>query len=137
MPWCSGYHCCTTSFSSAWTQVLRRFKPWCVRDSQWWGSLTMVLAENKAKHFLSVNYTTKQFAIIIMHKRMSAKVQQSKNTSKLSVSVNQRNQLSNLGQSVSQSWNKWQQNARDNTLICCLLLIVYCNNGQHLDNGNT
>ena len=66
----------------------------------------MVLAENKAKHFLSVNYTTKQFAIIIMHKRMSAKVQQSKNTSKLSVSVNQRNQLSNLGQSVSQSWNK-------------------------------
>ena len=24
-PWCSRYHCCTTSFNKAWTQVLRRF----------------------------------------------------------------------------------------------------------------
>ena len=30
-----------------------------VRDSRWWGSLTMALAENKAKHLLSVNHTRK------------------------------------------------------------------------------
>ena len=38
-----------------------RFKPCWQRvgDSQWWGSLTMVLAGNKAKHLLSVNHTTK------------------------------------------------------------------------------
>ena len=60
-PWCSGYHYCTTSFNSAWTQVLRRFKPCLGRagDSQWWGSLAMVPAGNKAKCFSSVNHTTK------------------------------------------------------------------------------
>ena len=60
-PWCSGYHYCTTSFNEAWTQVLRRFKS-CSRrvgDSQWWGSLTMVPAGNKAKCLSSVNHTTK------------------------------------------------------------------------------
>ena len=60
-PWCSAYHHCTTSFSLAWTQVLRRFKPCSqrVEDSQWWGSLTMVPARNKAKRFSSVNHITK------------------------------------------------------------------------------
>ena len=60
-PWCSGYHYCTTSFIKTWTQVLRRFKS-CSRrvgDSRWWGSLTMVPAENKAKRLSSVNHTTK------------------------------------------------------------------------------
>ena len=60
-PWCSGYHYCTTSFSKAWNQVLRRFKP-CSRrvgDSRWWGSLTVVPAGNKAKRLSSVNHTTK------------------------------------------------------------------------------
>ena len=49
----SGYQHCTTSFIKAWTQVLRRFKS-CSRhagDSRWWGSLTMVSAENKANTF--------------------------------------------------------------------------------------
>ena len=35
--WCSGYHCCTTSFNKAGTQVLRGFKS-CSRlvgDSRW------------------------------------------------------------------------------------------------------
>ena len=48
-----GYQHCTTSFIKAWTQVLRRFKS-CSRrvgDSRWWGSLTMVPAENKANTF--------------------------------------------------------------------------------------
>ena len=61
VPWCSGYRYCTTSFNKAWTQVLRRFKS-CSRhvgDSWWWGSLTMVPAENKAKGLSSVNHTTK------------------------------------------------------------------------------
>ena len=60
-PWCSGYHYYTTSFNLAWTQILCRFK-FCslrVRDSRWWGSLTMVLVGNKAKRLLSVNHTTK------------------------------------------------------------------------------
>ena len=60
-PWCSGYHCCTTSFIKAWAQVLSRCKS-CLRrvgDSRCWGSLTMVPAGNKAKRFSSVNYTTK------------------------------------------------------------------------------
>ena len=45
----------------AWTQVLHRFKSCSrhVRDSRWWGSLTMVPAGNKAKRLLSVNHTTK------------------------------------------------------------------------------
>ena len=58
--WCSGYHYCATSFNETWTQVLRRFKSclWHVGDSQWWGSLTVVLAGNKAKHLSLVNHTT-------------------------------------------------------------------------------
>ena len=61
-PWCSGYHYCTTSFNKAWTQVLRRFKPywWRVGDSRWWGSLTVVPAGNKSKCLSSVNHTTKR-----------------------------------------------------------------------------
>ena len=61
MPWRSGYHYCTTSFSKTWTQVLRRFKScsWRVGDSRWWGSLTMVPAGNKAKRLSLVNHTTK------------------------------------------------------------------------------
>ena len=61
VPWCSGYHYCTTSFNWAWTQVLRRFKPylWHVRDPWWWGSLIMVPAGNKAKCLSLVNHTTK------------------------------------------------------------------------------
>ena len=60
-PWCSGYHCCTTSFYKVLTQVLRRFKscPRRVGDSRWRGSLTMVPAGNKAKRLSSVNHTTK------------------------------------------------------------------------------
>ena len=60
-PWCSGYHYCTNSYSEAWPQVLRRFKPcsWRVRDSRWWRSLTMIPAGNKAKRLSSVNHTTK------------------------------------------------------------------------------
>ena len=63
--WCSGYYCYTTSFNSSWNQVLRRFKPCsrCVRDLQWWGSLTVVLPGNKAKRLSSVSHTTKQFII--------------------------------------------------------------------------
>ena len=43
------------------TKTKLRFKlsPWHVTDLRWWESLTMVLAENKAKHLLSVNHTTK------------------------------------------------------------------------------
>ena len=58
-PWCSGYHYCTTSFNSAWTQVLRRFKP-CSRrvgDSRWWGSLNV---------FRQSTIPRKQFIIIII-----------------------------------------------------------------------
>ena len=57
-PWCSSYHCCTTSFKKALTQVLCRFKSclWRVRNSPWWESLTMNLAGNKAKYLSSVNH---------------------------------------------------------------------------------
>ena len=60
-PWCSGYHYCTTSFNKAWTKVLCRFQfsTWRFRDLQWWGSLIMVLAGNKAKCLFSVNHITK------------------------------------------------------------------------------
>ena len=60
-PWCSGYHYCTTSFTKAWTQVLRRLKSCSqhVGDSRRWGSLTMVPAGNKTKRLSSVNHTTK------------------------------------------------------------------------------
>ena len=64
LPWCSGYHFCTTLLKYFWTQVLRSFKP-CSRrvgDSRWSGYLTMVPAENEAKRLSSVNYT-----IIIHH----------------------------------------------------------------------
>ena len=48
-------------FIKAWTQVLCKFKSYLQRvvDLQWWGSLTMVPAGNKAKHFLLVNHTIK------------------------------------------------------------------------------
>ena len=61
VPWCRGYHCCTTSFNKAWTHVLHRFKSCSrrVRDSRWWGSLTMFPVGNKAKRLSSVNHTTK------------------------------------------------------------------------------
>ena len=61
VPWWGGCHCCTTSVNKARTQVLHRLKPCsqCVGYSWLWGSLTMVLAGNKAKHLLSVNHTTK------------------------------------------------------------------------------
>ena len=68
MPWCSGYLYCTPSFNKAQTQLLRRFES-CLRrvgNVRWWGSLTMVLAGNKAKRFSSVNHTKKQFTIIII-----------------------------------------------------------------------
>ena len=54
-------HYYTTSLNKAWTQVLRRLKScsWCVGNSRWWGSLTMVLAENRAKRLSSVNHNTK------------------------------------------------------------------------------
>ena len=59
--WCSGYHYCTTLFNKVWTQVLRKHKfcSRCVGYWRWWGSLTMVLAGNKAKRLSSVNRTTK------------------------------------------------------------------------------
>ena len=59
--WCCGYHYCATSFNKAWTQVLRMFKfcSWHVGDSQWWGSMTMVPAGNKAKRLSLVNHTLK------------------------------------------------------------------------------
>ena len=58
---CSGYHYCTTSFIKACTQVLHRFKSYSrhVGDSRWWGSLTIVPAEAKAKRFSLINHTTK------------------------------------------------------------------------------
>ena len=58
---CNGYHCCTTSFNKAWTQVLHRFKSCSqyVRASWWWASLTIVLVGNKAKRFIVSQYTTK------------------------------------------------------------------------------
>ena len=57
-PWWSGYHHCTTSFTKAWKQVLRRFKSCsqCVGDSRWWGSLTMDPAGNKALPFVGQPY---------------------------------------------------------------------------------
>ena len=61
--WCSGYHCCTTSFSKAWTQALRRFKSYSrrVRDLPWWEYLTYLLnpVGNKTQWLSSVNHTTK------------------------------------------------------------------------------
>ena len=58
---CSVYHSCTVSFNKSWTHVLRRFKSCsrCVRDSRWWGSLTMVQDGNKAERLSLVSHTTK------------------------------------------------------------------------------
>ena len=73
VPWCSGYHYCTTSINKAWTQVLRRFIP-CSRrvgDSRWWGSLTVVPAVNKAKPLSSVNHTTKTIHHHHLHHRLN------------------------------------------------------------------
>ena len=60
-PWCSGYHYCTSSFKKVWTQVLHRFKTCSqhARDLQWWGSLKMVSAGNKAIRLSLVNPTAK------------------------------------------------------------------------------
>ena len=60
-PRCSGYHYYTTLLDKAWTQVLRRFKSYSrrVRNSRWWGSLTMVPAGNEVKRLSSVNHATK------------------------------------------------------------------------------
>ena len=78
--WRSVYHYYTTSFSKAWTQVLRRFKSCLirVRDSRWWESVTMVQAENKAKcrrfiiiitmfrkKLYEIKYSTKLFLTLI------------------------------------------------------------------------
>ena len=51
-----------------WTQFLLMFKTCSrnIRDSQWWGSLTMVPARTKVKSLSSVNCTTKQLIIIII-----------------------------------------------------------------------
>ena len=61
-PWCSGYHYCLTSFNNkAWTKGQLNFKSCsrCVGDSRLWGTMTMVLAGNKAKRLSSVNHTVK------------------------------------------------------------------------------
>ena len=55
-------------------QVLGRFKSCSrrIRDSRWWGSLTVVLAGNKTKRLSSVSHTTKaihyQFIITLREK---------------------------------------------------------------------
>ena len=61
MLWCIGYHYCITSFSKAWNQVLWRLKSCLqhIRALQWWGSLTVVPAGNKAECLIRVNHATK------------------------------------------------------------------------------
>ena len=57
--WCCG----VVVVSTAWTQVLCRFKS-CLQgagDSWRWGSVTMILAGSKAKCLPLVNHTTKTF----------------------------------------------------------------------------
>ena len=57
----SGYHYFTASFNKVWSQILCRFN-YClqhVRDLQWWESLTMVPAWNKASCLSLVNQSTK------------------------------------------------------------------------------
>ena len=51
-----------------WFKLEQRFKSCSrrVRDSWWWGFLTMVPAGNKAKRLSPVNHTKKQFIIIII-----------------------------------------------------------------------
>ena len=57
----SRYHYCKTSSNKDWTQVVHRLKSclWYVRDSRWWGSSIMVVAEYKATCRSLVNHTTK------------------------------------------------------------------------------
>ena len=70
--WCRGigvittsqYHSINPELGSAQVQT----SSWRVRDSRWRGSLTMVLAGNKAKRLFSVNHTTKKFIIIVVIK---------------------------------------------------------------------
>ena len=61
-PWCSGYHCCTTSFTNAWTQVLRRLKPW----SRWWGFWQFPRLEIRLNAFRLSTIAQNQFIIIII-----------------------------------------------------------------------
>ena len=79
--WCRGYHYCTTSFIKAWTQVLRRLKSRSkhVRDLEWWRSLTMFQAGNKAQRLLSVSNTinTIQFFVADVSWKISINVQKS------------------------------------------------------------
>ena len=95
----NGYYYCTTSFNKAWAQVLHRFKfrSQHVRDSQWWGSLTMVLAGNKAKCFSLVKYTTKT---IHHHHHWS------ESSAVLWSCHPLRQQLPNTGY---EAWNKWEK----------------------------
>ena len=70
-PWCIGRHGVvvistaqrhsTEPEHSTWTQVLHSLKSCSrrVRDSRWWGSLTIVPAGNNAKSLSSANHTTK------------------------------------------------------------------------------
>ena len=69
---CPGVAVITTAqfhSTKVYTQVEQSRLKSCLRrvkDSQWWESLTMVTAGNKAKRFSSVNHTQKQFIIIII-----------------------------------------------------------------------
>ena len=84
--WCSSYHYCTTSFNKSWTQLLHRFKScWQhVGDSRWWGSLTMILAENKAKPPPLVKHTTKTIHLVILFLKKDSLFFSSKNSWTLS-----------------------------------------------------
>ena len=65
-PWCSGYHYCSVSFNKAWTWFCAGSNlTWdmLVRDSRWWGSLTMVLTGNKANTFCRSTIPQNQFII--------------------------------------------------------------------------
>ena len=61
--WCSGYHYYKISFNKIWSHVLRRFKSSSrhFKNWRWWGSLTIVLAGNKATRLSLVNHTKKTF----------------------------------------------------------------------------
>ena len=61
VPWCSGYHYGTTSFSKSLMQVMLMFKS-CLRrvgDLQCWELLTVVLAGNKTWRLSSVDHSAK------------------------------------------------------------------------------
>ena len=68
VPWCSGYHYCTSLFTEAWSKVLRRFKSCLgsVGDTRWLGSLTMVQTGNKINTFGQLTIPQKQFIIMII-----------------------------------------------------------------------